>query len=161
MPFVKGHPNYSVEWNEKQKGMRHSPATEFKKGHMPWNKWRKQRPSASIKLSQSWTPERKAKMRLLAIRKAALRENYIVWKHTREYQDWRIEVFQRDDYTCQSCKKRGGILNADHIKPQSLFPSLRFVVSNGRTLCRPCHKKTPTWGIGIYNMRKIFENQRS
>jgi 5-methylcytosine-specific restriction endonuclease McrA len=33
-------------------------------------------------------------------------------------------------------------LEADHIKPWAYFPSLRFELSNGRTLCRPCHDKT-------------------
>lgn len=64
------------------------------------------------------------------------------------YRTWRKAVFERDDYTCQGegCGSRGGELNADHIKPFSTHPELRFKVSNGRTLCVPCHKKTPTYG---------------
>ena len=60
--------------------------------------------------------------------------------------DWRKAVFARDDYTCTGCKQRGGRLQADHIKPWSLFPDLRFELSNGRTLCKACHLKTDTWG---------------
>ena len=59
-----------------------------------------------------------------------------------EYKDWRKSVFERDDYICQFCGKRGGNLEADHIKPWSLFPTLRYDLSNGRTLCRPCHITT-------------------
>ncbi len=62
------------------------------------------------------------------------------------YKKWRIAVFKRDRWTCQMCLKKGGNIEADHIKRFSLFPELRFELSNGRTLCRECHKTTPTWG---------------
>jgi 5-methylcytosine-specific restriction endonuclease McrA len=63
-----------------------------------------------------------------------------------EYKAWRRAVFERDDYTCQMCRIRGGQLQADHIKSYAHFPELRLDVSNGRTLCRPCHRNTPTYG---------------
>ena len=62
-------------------------------------------------------------------------------RRTPEYKRWRLKVFERDDYTCQNCGKRGGSIQADHIKPFSLFPELRTELSNGRTLCVPCHKE--------------------
>ncbi len=63
-----------------------------------------------------------------------------------EMQNWRKAVFQRDDYTCQICGQKGGLLHADHIKRFALFPELRFEVSNGRTLCYNCHRKTDNYG---------------
>lgn len=63
-----------------------------------------------------------------------------------EYKDWRFSVFKRDNYTCIFCGVHGVQLNADHIKPWSEFPELRYEISNGRTLCVPCHRKTPTYG---------------
>ena len=59
------------------------------------------------------------------------------------YSDWRRQVFQRDDFRCYDCGERGGRLEAHHIYPFALFPRLRFAVENGRTLCKPCHLKTP------------------
>lgn len=59
-----------------------------------------------------------------------------------EYKEWRQAVFERDKFTCVFCKKKGGDLNADHIKPWAYFPELRYEVSNGRTLCLDCHKTT-------------------
>lgn len=68
-----------------------------------------------------------------------------------EYKLWRKSVYERDNYTCVWCKAKSVIgrkvlLNADHIKPFSLFPELRFNIDNGRTLCLDCHKKTDTFG---------------
>ena len=58
-----------------------------------------------------------------------------------EYRLWREAVFARDNYSCQSCSKRGGVLHADHINPFSLFPELRFAIDNGQTLCVSCHRE--------------------
>lgn len=63
-----------------------------------------------------------------------------------EYKDWRKNVFIRDNFTCQICMARGVAIEADHIKPWSLYPQLRYELENGRTLCKPCHRGTPTWG---------------
>jgi len=64
-----------------------------------------------------------------------------------EYRLWREEVFKRDSYTCVLCgDKKGGNLNADHIKPFAYYPELRFNIDNGRTLCIECHKNTDTYG---------------
>ena len=67
-----------------------------------------------------------------------------------ENKIWRLTVLKRDNYTCQMCGIRSAksnriVFDVDHIKPWSQFPELRFEVSNGRTLCRPCHKKTPSF----------------
>jgi 5-methylcytosine-specific restriction endonuclease McrA len=62
-----------------------------------------------------------------------------------EYHAWRQAVFERDNYTCVFCGKKGGELNADHIRPFAKYPDLRFEVLNGRTLCFPCHKTTDSY----------------
>lgn len=64
-----------------------------------------------------------------------------------KYKAWRKKVFERDDYTCKECGKRGGNLHAHHKKPFALYIEIRFKVSNGVTLCIPCHKRTKSFGI--------------
>lgn len=57
------------------------------------------------------------------------------------YATWRENVFARDNWTCQKCAARGIILEAHHIRSFSKFPELRFELTNGITLCQPCHRK--------------------
>ena len=54
-------------------------------------------------------------------------------------------MFERDKFTCVWCGQIGGSLNADHIKPFFDYPELRLDISNGRTLCVPCHRLTDTF----------------
>lgn len=56
-----------------------------------------------------------------------------------QYKRWRIAVFERDFYTCQVCQQVGGYLTSHHIKSFAKYPKLRYVVSNGVTLCEGCH----------------------
>lgn len=76
------------------------------------------------------------------------------------YQEWRISIFERDNYTCVTCDVRGGELHADHIKPfaiiiyENKLDTLEKMIlckelwdtENGRTLCASCHRKTDTYG---------------
>lgn len=62
-------------------------------------------------------------------------------RHSVEYQKWRYDVFKRDKYTCQDCKKIGHILHAHHIKEFAKFKEEQLNVDNGITLCKECHGK--------------------
>lgn len=83
-----------------------------------------------------------------------------IW-HRIEYTNWRNQIFERDNYVCVICKKKSGVLNADHypmrfsdilskykIKTiqQARECEKLWDIENGRTLCLSCHRKTPTWG---------------
>lgn len=63
------------------------------------------------------------------------------------YRALRKEVLKRDNYKCVLCGG-GGELEVDHIKSYSKYPDLRFDKANLRTLCKPCHKLTPTYCRG-------------
>ena len=85
-------------------------------------------------------------------------------RNSNKYANWRRAVFERDNYTCVWCgdknyvgRGKTVVLNADHIKPFSLYPNLRFDTKNGRTLCVPCHKKTLTFGGNIISYEKKVE----
>lgn len=72
-----------------------------------------------------------------------------------KYKNWRISVFKRDNYTCVFCGQIGGKLNADHIKPFSIYKEFRYDLDNGRTLCLNCHYKTDTYGSKMLKYAEI------
>jgi hypothetical protein len=83
-----------------------------------------------------------------------------------EYSQWRKEVFERDDYTCQVCLKRGGKLHAHHLYSYADYPELRTDINNGTTLCADCHSNKSTFGFhrlyGLFhNTPEQFEEYKS
>jgi 5-methylcytosine-specific restriction endonuclease McrA len=85
-----------------------------------------------------------------------------------EYRFWREAVFRRDNHTCTACGARTAVgvkidLNADHVIALSVLldrhaicsldqalvcPEL-WALSNGRTLCHECHRRTDTYGRNL------------
>lgn len=66
-------------------------------------------------------------------------------RNSPEMQQWRKDVYARDDYTCQMCgdradKRHPVCLNAHHIIKFSDSRQLRFDINNGITLCEQCHR---------------------
>jgi len=81
-----------------------------------------------------------------------------------EYKQWKVKVFTRDNYTCQSCNNdnatsKGIKLEAHHIKPlkdiiednniKTVEDALKckelWSLNNGATLCKKCHKLTKSF----------------
>lgn len=73
-----------------------------------------------------------------------------------EYKIWRSNVFERDNWTCQTCRLRGVYLEAHHIKELcKIIDECQikdsddaknckelWEISNGITLCKECHNLT-------------------
>ena len=70
-------------------------------------------------------------------------------RNSGEYKEWREAVFKRDNYTCQNCMRKGGKLNAHHIKHFKDYPDLRLDIENGITLCVDCHHAVHRGEISI------------
>lgn len=61
-------------------------------------------------------------------------------RQCQDYNEWRKEVYERDDYTCQVCLDKSHTrLRAHHIYNFADYPSMRFDVQNGITCCVFCH----------------------
>jgi len=75
-----------------------------------------------------------------------------------EYKLWRELIYERDDWTCQKCNKRGVELNPHHILNFSEYPKKRFNIDNGITLCRNCHYKFHSiYGFNKNTKKQIYE----
>ncbi|MFA5458758.1 MAG: HNH endonuclease [Synergistaceae bacterium] len=107
------------------------------KSHVKWNKIRgRKHHFCSISCSSLfWTPRGDKHPNW----NGGISRAYQYGYHSAEYKNWHKRVFERDDYTCQACLKRGTYLHAHHIMGFSNYPDLRFSVSNGITLCKKCH----------------------
>jgi len=154
--FKKGH-TVSLETRMK---MRNSP-TAFKPGHEVTDEMRAKLRKASLGV--------KPTVEALAKRSLAMRgENNPSWKggvtelrnairNCFKYRLWRFDIFKRDNFTCVWCGARGVYLEADHnpipfykilieYKINTIDDALAceklWDISNGRTLCKPCHNTT-------------------
>jgi len=147
-----GNPNWGKKWTEDRR-KKVSKALLGDKNPM-WGK----KPSQETRLLQSKRNKGVKKSKEWIIqRKERIGDKSPNWKggstssanlirHSVEYKLWRESVFKRDKFKCIFCGCNSNRLQADHIKPFSLYPELRFAIDNGRTLCESCHKNTDTWG---------------
>lgn len=151
-PWNKGKRGLQVAWNKGIKGLHLSPRTEFKKGNIPWMAGKHHKDSTKMKMSIA----KKGKKQIRSeegkrnFRQKMSGENAPNWKGGKKkeyihyqnvnYKQWREGVFKRDNYTCISCKKKGYYLHPHHIESYTKFPTLRYLLDNGVTLCVPCHR---------------------
>lgn len=60
-------------------------------------------------------------------------------RNSYSYRKWREQVIERDK-KCAICNSTDKLV-AHHIKPFAEYPTLRFDINNGITLCESCHMK--------------------
>ncbi len=72
-----------------------------------------------------------------------------------EYNQWRSDIFTKDNFTCQKCNKKGIYIHAHHKKrfstiikenniktlKEALDCKELWNIKNGITLCKKCHRK--------------------
>ena len=176
----------SPSWNKGLKGIMKPNKSSFKKGHKTWNAGKHNcysqevltKMSERLKGKPSWNKgvccSEKHKLNLSLSHKGKfIKEKHPNWKggitkinlqirNSFRYSEWRKEIFERDNYTCQKCRTNRGPLNVHHIiefnnilKEQNikniddaLSCNYLWDLNNGITLCKRCHqqlhKKTTT-----------------
>lgn len=161
-------------WN-KGKKTGHVPKTVFKKGNKPWNygtakpriktgrdtRFKKGQVAPmkgkKLPLERKETMSKYMKGRYIGEKsplwKGGLSKINKLVRAMPEYTRWRSLVFERDNYTCQLCGKKGCYLEPHHkeklaklIKDNSIInvnlarDCLKlWDISNGITLCPDCH----------------------
>lgn len=125
----------------------------FKKGNVPFYKGKKKPPLTEIQRENMSNGHLGQKSFRKGKKYPEISgEKHYNWKggitpiHTQirmsfEYKLWKKSVFERDDFTCQKYRTRGGELIAHHINNFSDFPELRFAIDNGITLSEKAHRE--------------------
>jgi len=151
----------------------------FKKGNIPWNKGNKPVIKIKIKKVKKLYPPKTGMKRgskelkeylSLKLRGRNIGEKGSNWQGGKtklnriirdrfEYHQWVSFVMTRDNWTCQTCNKRGCYLEVHHIKAFSLIIKDNNIhtieealnckelwdITNGLTLCKECHKQTENY----------------
>jgi hypothetical protein len=91
-------------------------------------------------------------------------------RYSMKYKLWRSKIFERDNWTCQTCHKRGTELNVHHKKPfikiikENNIKNIEdaekclelWDIDNGVTLCLNCHDLTK---FGKYTMERMSKSR--
>lgn len=159
-----------------KKGQRPSKKTEFQKGekHLYWGK-------SSPAKGKHWSLSNLTKKKMSEVRlgkQHRRKKGYKVLSNTGEKnckwikdrslikrqeernnpndKQWKYAVYKRDNFKCRlNDKNCSGKIVAHHILAWRKYPELRFVVSNGITLCKFHH---PLKEKDENNMIPIFKN---
>jgi len=158
------------------KGKPNKSNTKFKKGDIPWN--------INLKPGKEWY-NKMIKAGFFDIKfgkdsgnwKGGITKLGIAIRSLKKYKEWRMKVFERDNFTCQNCgrrRKKGDrvIIQAHHcfkafyqividnnIKTtQDAFKCKElWEITNGQTLCKECHKLTDSYLLNQHTIPEIVQ----
>ena len=147
------HWNYGKHLSEKtkwkiskvQKGRKHKPQEGYQKGHKQFNSGRThfKKGQVSGKNHPNW-------------KGGITKLNHLI-RELDEYKQWRSDVFQRDNWTCRTCKQKVRDIEAHHSKKKFItiirennITTIKEAINcrelwdidNGITLCCECHRLT-------------------
>lgn len=101
------------------------------------------------------TEQTKQKLKENALEKFKSKENHPRWladrsklrtqggRRSSAYSIWRKEIYERDAFKCRIANNEcSGRIEAHHILSYARYPSIRYEVNNGITLCKQHHPKT-------------------
>ena len=76
-------------------------------------------------------------------------------RNSKRMENWRLSVFERDNWTCQKHNIKGNKLRAHHIQNFASNQELRFDINNGVTLSEKAHREFHK----IYGIRNNTQEQ--
>lgn len=62
-------------------------------------------------------------------------------RHINGYEEWKKQVKEQADYTCDCCGKCGGNMNSHHLNGYDWHKEGRTDINNGVCLCEKCHRE--------------------
>lgn len=140
--FKKGH-THSEKTKRKislaHQGMKKPWSKGWVKGNIPWNTGIKM-PFPAWNKGLTLSLEYRKKLSLAHMSTRTTTENKLA-RNSVDNLNWRKAVYERDDYTCLICKKKGGRLTPHHVLAFARYKEYRFDIDNGRTLCSDCHDR--------------------
>lgn len=145
-PFDKSYGSKAYAWFKCENGIH----DEYRKRIIDINKEKYICPECAKEKAISHVPRGEESPQW---RGGVLTEN-IKQRHSKEYANWRMEVFKKDWYTCQCCGSSKDI-QAHHINPFSKYDDMRLDVQNGMCLCSLHHQTNNSGSFhntyGTYN----------
>lgn len=154
-PHNKGKKSNKPAWNKGKKATK-TVWNKGLKGLTPWNKGRKEtRPEVLKRQSDShcgikmppFTEEHKRKIGLSNSGeqsfnwKGGITKQQFKIRNSFDYKEWRRKCLERDNWTCQISKVKGGKINVHHINNFADNPELIFDINNGITISKELHEK--------------------